>query len=142
MQSVEQVYIFIVLPFVASSIHHATFLVIEFGILHASRRRCQICLRLHSGKSCNNSSRYFKVHRVLGSHSFQWWSFQLCAFSKNEKNVIFHYSISEGFFLLHSHDNQSTFLGQQGWVEILMITLVSSKLLVCPYFCNCINLCL
>ena len=29
-------------------------------------------------------------------------------------------------FLLHPHDNQSKFLGQQGLIEILMITLVSS----------------
>ena len=28
--------------------------------------------------------------------------------------------------MLHRHENQSKFLGQQGWVEILMITLVSS----------------
>ena len=33
------------------------------------------------------------------------------------------------FFLLHSHENRSKFLGQQGWVEILMIILVSSKFL-------------
>jgi hypothetical protein len=28
---------------------------------------------------------------------------------------------------LHSHENQSKLLGYQGWVEILMITLVYSK---------------
>ena len=31
-----------------------------------------------------------------------------------------------GFFLLHPHKNQSKFLGLQGWVKILMITMVSS----------------
>ena len=31
------------------------------------------------------------------------------------------------FFLLHLHENQSKLLGYQGWVEILMITLVYSK---------------
>jgi len=31
------------------------------------------------------------------------------------------------FFLLHPHENQSKLLGYQGWVEILMITLVYSK---------------
>ena len=30
------------------------------------------------------------------------------------------------FFLLHPNENQFKFLGQQEWVEILMITLVSS----------------
>jgi hypothetical protein len=29
--------------------------------------------------------------------------------------------------LLHPHENQSKLLGYQGWVEILMITLVYSK---------------
>ena len=31
------------------------------------------------------------------------------------------------FLLLHPHENQSKLLGYQGWVEILMITLVYSK---------------
>ena len=31
------------------------------------------------------------------------------------------------FFLLHSHETMSQFIGYQGWVEILMITLVSSQ---------------
>jgi hypothetical protein len=31
------------------------------------------------------------------------------------------------FFLLHLHENQPKLLGYQGWVEILMITLVYSK---------------
>ena len=31
------------------------------------------------------------------------------------------------FFLLHHYENWSKFLGYQGWVEILMITLVSSQ---------------
>ena len=31
------------------------------------------------------------------------------------------------FFFLHPHENQSKLLGYQGWVEILMITLVYSK---------------
>ena len=30
-------------------------------------------------------------------------------------------------FLLHRHENQSKFVGQQGWDSILMITLVTSK---------------
>jgi hypothetical protein len=30
-------------------------------------------------------------------------------------------------FLLHPHENWSKFLGYQGWVEIMMITLVSSQ---------------
>ena len=34
--------------------------------------------------------------------------------------------------LLHSHENQSKFLGKQGWVEILIITLVSSQKLHTP----------
>jgi hypothetical protein len=29
--------------------------------------------------------------------------------------------------LLHPHENWSKFLGYQGWVEVLMITLVSSQ---------------
>ena len=33
-------------------------------------------------------------------------------------------------FLLHPHENSSTFMGQQGWVEILMITLVYSQKLL------------
>ena len=33
------------------------------------------------------------------------------------------------FFLLDPHENQSKFLGQSGWVKLLMITLVSSKFL-------------
>ena len=33
------------------------------------------------------------------------------------------------YILPHPHENQSKFLGQQEWVEILMITLVSSKFL-------------
>ena len=32
----------------------------------------------------------------------------------------------ENFFLLHSHFKRSKFLGLQGWVEILMITMVFS----------------
>ena len=40
------------------------------------------------------------------------------------------------FFLLHSYENQSTFIGQQGWAKILMTTLISRKFLVCLYFCN------
>ena len=40
------------------------------------------------------------------------------------------------FFLLHSHKNQSKFIGQQGRAKILMITLISRKFLVCLYFCN------
>ena len=44
------------------------------------------------------------------------------------------------FFLLHSHENQSTFIGQQGWAKILMITLISSKFLVCLYFCNTVQI--
>ena len=39
----------------------------------------------------------------------------LCLFSKKY------------FFLLHPFSNQSQFMGYQGWVEILMITLISSK---------------
>ena len=31
------------------------------------------------------------------------------------------------YFLVHPHENQSKVLGYQGWDEILMITLVSSK---------------
>ena len=49
------------------------------------------------------------------------------------KNKVFfggHFEIfffkKKNFFLLHSHVKRSKFLGQQGWVEILMITLVSS----------------
>ena len=38
--------------------------------------------------------------------------------------------------LLNSHQNQSTFIQQQGFFKILMITLVSRKFLVCLYFCN------
>ena len=33
------------------------------------------------------------------------------------------------FFLLHSHENQPKFTWQNGWVEILMFTLVSRKFL-------------
>ena len=40
------------------------------------------------------------------------------------------------FFLLHSHQNQFTFMGQQGFLKILMIILVSIKFLVCLYFFN------
>ena len=40
------------------------------------------------------------------------------------------------FFLLHPNENQSTFIGQQGFFKILMITLVSRNFLVCLYFCN------
>ena len=40
------------------------------------------------------------------------------------------------FFLLHSHKNQSKFIGQQGRAKILMITLISRKFVVCLYFCN------
>ena len=40
------------------------------------------------------------------------------------------------FFLLHSYQNQSTFMGQQGFFKILMITLVSRKFLVYLYFCH------
>ena len=36
-------------------------------------------------------------------------------------------------FLLYPHENQSKFPGLQGWVEILMITLVSSKFLAMRY---------
>ena len=37
-------------------------------------------------------------------------------------------------FLLHPHENQSTFIGQHGWVEILIITLVfSSKQHLCTF---------
>ena len=43
--------------------------------------------------------------------------------------------------LLHSHQNQSTFKGQQGFFKILMITLVSRKFLVCLYFCNTVQVC-
>ena len=32
-----------------------------------------------------------------------------------------------GFFFLHPHENWSNFLGYQGWVENLMITLVTSQ---------------
>ena len=31
------------------------------------------------------------------------------------------------FFLLHPHENWSKFLGYQGWVKLLMITLVSNQ---------------
>ena len=34
---------------------------------------------------------------------------------------------SFSIFLLHPHENQSKLLGYQGWVEILMITVVYSK---------------
>ena len=37
------------------------------------------------------------------------------------------------FFLLHPNQNQSTFIEQQGFFKILMITLVSRKFLVCLY---------
>ena len=37
------------------------------------------------------------------------------------------------FFLLHLHENQPKLLGYQGWVEILMIILVYSK--VCVIIC-------
>ena len=36
-------------------------------------------------------------------------------------------SFFESAILLNSYENQSTFIMQQGWVEILMITLVYSK---------------
>ena len=39
------------------------------------------------------------------------------------KNSVGHF----GFFLHHPHENQSKVLGYQEWVEILMITLVSSQ---------------
>ena len=34
--------------------------------------------------------------------------------------------MEKNFFMLHPHENQSKFLGQQGWVEILMIILFSN----------------
>ena len=42
------------------------------------------------------------------------------------ENLSFFESAILDFFLLHSHENQSKFLEWQEWVEILMITLVSS----------------
>ena len=49
-----------------------------------------------------------------------------------EKLSFFESAILEFFskkklFLLNPHENQSKLLGYQGWVEILMITLVYSK---------------
>ena len=46
--------------------------------------------------------------------------------SKTGKKCIF------GVFLLHPQENQSKFLGYQGWAEFLMITLVSSQKLPTP----------
>ena len=37
----------------------------------------------------------------------------------------------EFIFLLHPHENQSKFLGKQGWAEIFMITLVPANFLLC-----------
>jgi hypothetical protein len=42
------------------------------------------------------------------------------------ESAILDFFFKKIFFLLHPHENQSKFLRQQGWVEILMITLVSS----------------
>ena len=39
----------------------------------------------------------------------------------------FHGDLAKNSFLLHPHENQPKLLGYQGWVEILMITLVYSK---------------
>ena len=44
-----------------------------------------------------------------------------------EKLSSFELAILDFFFALHPHENQSKLLGYQGWVEILMITLVYSK---------------
>ena len=39
----------------------------------------------------------------------------------------FFFQKKQQLFLLHLHENQPKLLGYQGWVEILMITLVYSK---------------
>ena len=52
------------------------------------------------------------------------------------ESAILKFFCKKNFFLLHSYQNQSTFMGQQGFFKILMITLVSRKFLVCLYFCN------
>ena len=55
-----------------------------------------------------------------------------------EKLSFFESAILDFFFqkkkkiLLHPHENWSKFLGYQGWVEILMITLVSSQKSLLP----------
>ena len=41
------------------------------------------------------------------------------------------------FFLLHPHESWSKFLGYQGWVEILMITLVSGQKSLRPNISAC-----
>jgi hypothetical protein len=44
-----------------------------------------------------------------------------------ESAILDFYFSKKKLFLLHPHENLSKFLGYQGWFEILMITLVSSK---------------
>ena len=50
-----------------------------------------------------------------------------------EKSAILNFFLQKNFFLLHSHENQSKFLWQTGWVEILTFSLVSKKFLA---MCN------
>ena len=53
------------------------------------------------------------------------YKFGLIFMGMKQKKIFYR----KNLFLLHPHENQSKFLGQQGWIEILMITLVSRKFL-------------
>ena len=53
--------------------------------------------------------------------------FEKLSFFESAILIYFFSILFFNFFLLHPHKNQSKLLGYQGWVEILMITLVYSK---------------
>ena len=54
---------------------------------------------------------------------------------RNSQKMLFRYFLNfffekkKIFFLLHSHENQPKFIWQNGWVKILMFSLVSRKFL-------------
>ena len=60
--------------------------------------------------------------KILRIGDFEKWPFL--------KNGHFGFFFQKkNFFLLHSHENQSKFTWYNGWVEILMFSLVSTKFL-------------
>ena len=70
----------------------------------------------HKGKNTKNAFFTFRELAILKSDHF-------------EKSAILNFFFKKNFFLLHSHENQSKFIWQTGWVEILTFSLVSSKFL-------------
>ena len=61
-----------------------------------------------------------KISRIVHLEKRQFWKIGHFEFFSSKKNF---------FFLLDSHENQSKFVWYNGWVEILMFSLVSRKFL-------------